>query len=151
MNNFEIRKIELTAAEKEVRIFVDGRDLIELLKEFERTFADREGAPKIAGAYSGLSESAATKERFLGLADTDYGDSENKVAVLDCECGCEGCWPFAVKIEVAEDAVTWTQFEQPHRGAHSAQPQWDYEGFGPFVFDKNKYLHEIEKLGDRLS
>ena len=137
--------------QKQVRIFIDGRDLIEMLKKFEKPFADREGAPNIAGAYSGLPEPAATTERFLGLADTGYGDCDDKVAVLECECGWEGCWPFAVRIEVSEATVVWTQFEQPHRGAHSAQPHWDYEGFGPFTFDKNQYLHEIKKLRYRLN
>ena len=38
----------------EVRVVIDGRDLVDLLKEHEAPFAAAEGSPSIAGAYSGL-------------------------------------------------------------------------------------------------
>src|SRR5437016_4274829 len=37
-----------------VRIIINGRDLIEIVREIELPFATREGSPQIAGAYSGL-------------------------------------------------------------------------------------------------
>ncbi len=150
MNRIEIKKIVSTTAvstsENEIRIFIDGCDLIDMLKEFEKPFATREKAITIAGAYGGLPESVATRERFLGLADRDYGDSEDKVAVLGCNCGWEGCWPFTVKITISDSTVIWSEFEQPHSETNSAQVQWNYDGFGPFEFDKEHYLNEIGKL-----
>ena len=98
MNHFEISIVRSESEDgkpfNEVRILIDGRDLIAMLKAFEKPMAKREGSSNIAGAYSGLSASHTPKERFLGICDKDYGDSEDKVAVLECDCGCEGCWPF---------------------------------------------------------
>ncbi len=38
----------------EVHIIINGRDLIEILREIELPFATGEGHPSIAGAYAGL-------------------------------------------------------------------------------------------------
>ncbi len=123
MNRFEINIVDSVSEGgihfKEVRLLIDGQDLVSLLKHFEKPFEKREGFPEIAGAYAGLSAAHTLRERFLGLCDLDYGDLEDKVAVLDCECGCEGCWPFAVKIRATDSSVRWSDFEQPHRTDNS--------------------------------
>ena len=151
MNEFEVSVVESVGEGgtpfKEVRLLIDGQDLISMLEEFERPLAIREGSPsRIAGRYSGVSAAHTPKDRFLGLCDLDYGEDQNKVAVLECQCGCEGCWPFAVKITVTDSSVLWSDFEQPHRSTESAQTPWGYAGFGPFEFPKEAYLTEIEKL-----
>lgn len=150
MNEFEVNVVESVSEGgnpfKEVRLLIDGQDLISMLQEFEKAFAKREGSPGIAGGYSGVSAAHTSKDRFLGLCDLDYGEDEKKVAVLECQCGCKGCWPFAVKITVTDSSVRWSDFEQPHRSTESVQAPWDYAGFGPFEFPKEEYLREIEKL-----
>ena len=132
-----------------VKVLIDGRDLIDLLCKFEKPFAEAEGHPDIAGDYSWLGTCYARRELFLGKIDLAYGDNCDKVAILECECRSEGCWPFAVKITVTDNRVIWSDFEQPHRVKGAGRGFWDYSNLGPFEFDLNQYLSEIEKIASR--
>jgi hypothetical protein len=131
----------------EVRPFVDGRDLIDRIAEFEAPFAG-----KLAGRYMGLCSDAFSPDRFLGRCETWYGENEDKVAVLSCECGEEGCWPLAVRILSTPETIVWTGFEQPHRSRRKKNPdlRWDYSGFGPFTFDRAAYVAELELAKETL-
>ena len=112
------------------RLLINGRDLVDLVAAFEEGFA-----ATLAGKYEPLraEELIAPSRHLLGEPDRLYQDAEGRVALLGCECGESGCWPFVARIEVAEEHVTWRDFAQPHR------PQWSYESFGPFVFDRTAY------------
>ena len=150
MNTFQIQ-IQESISEggtkyDEVRLFIDGRDLIDMLKEFERPFAEREGSPDIAGAYSGLPAKYASGEYLLGMKKSIYGENRDKISLLECTCGCGGCWPFAAKVTVLENSVIWSDFEQPHRTIKSAAALWDYSEFGPFEFARKEYEQELSKL-----
>ena len=65
MNHFQVSivrsKNESRSQFNEVRIHIDGIDLIDMLNDFEKPLAKREGSSDIAGAYSGakLSEDGA--------------------------------------------------------------------------------------------
>ena len=112
------------------RLVINGRDLVDLVAAFEKPFAE-----SLAGKYEPLpaKELVAPSRHLLGEPDRLYQFAEGRVALLGCECGESGCWPFVARIEVAEDRVTWRDFAQPHR------PQWSYQSFGPFVFDRSAY------------
>jgi hypothetical protein len=69
--------------------------------------------------------------------DHDYSD--DKIAVLGCVCGEVGCCPFRVTIELRDDVVLWSGFEQPHRRA------WRYDEMRPFVFDRTQYLSALDQ------
>ena len=118
-------------------IFVNGRNLVDMVREVELPFAAREGNPHLAGDYVGLPVEAVLfpSRRLLGepetYYDTDYLDG--KLAVLGCGCGEVGCWPLRVRISAMEGQVTWGDFEQPHRR------RWDHGALGPFVFDRGEY------------
>jgi len=116
-----------------VRVFINDSDLVEMVREFERPFAGT-----IAGEYDGLNQ----EDLWTSLTKKDSG---SKKRILECECGCDGCWPLLAKVQMDEEKVLWTNFEQPHRGQES-ETYWDYSKFGPFEFDKVQYLNEIEKL-----
>ncbi|MEA2562332.1 MAG: hypothetical protein QOH06_3836 [Acidobacteriota bacterium] len=65
---------------------------------------------------------------FLGNPAWDiycYGD---KIQVLVCECGEQGCWPLVCRIEVGDDRVIWSDFEQPYRAAEE-QARLGLRGF----------------------
>ena len=98
---------------------VNGVSLVELVARYERG----EGL-KPAGGYAGLMLGPAARRAYL--PGTSY-------ALLGCDCGDMGCWPLRAEIHADADTVTWDSFHQPHR------PDWDYSGFGPFVFDRAQY------------
>ncbi len=125
---------------KSVKILVNNTDIIDLLKELELTFT---GSKDIAGAYAGLSP--ATLYKHLINPDEFDIDEDGKVAILECECGGEGCWPMKIKIIKIDNQVLWTEFEQPHRNLES-HTFWDYSNFGPFTFEQAKYNEQLVKL-----
>ena len=124
-----------------VQIIINGRDLIEIVRDIELPFATREGSPQIAGAYSGLPSHRvfSPSRHFLGEPDPIYADGEGRTCVLECECGEPGCWPLAVRIELREREVVWSDFRQPHRGPHSNAGEWRYDALSSFTFDRQIY------------
>ncbi len=115
-----------------VRIEINGRSLIDLLKEYETPFAQKEGHPSIAGGYSWMEI-----QMFINSISSMQKDIHT---ILTCECGEEGCWPMEINIKVNTSNVIWNNFAQPHRKA------WTYTQFGAFVFKKGQYQTELNKL-----
>lgn len=79
-------------------------------------------------------------------SDLEYGEQEDTVALLECNCGNPGCWPWAVRITVYESEVVWSDFDQVHRAAGPGPTAWDYTGLGPFVFQKDEYMAAVCQL-----
>lgn len=129
------------------KILIDGTDLIELLAEFEKPFAKKEGSLDIAGQYEGLNPKTLYKN-LLNLTGNSNSE-DNKSDILDCECGCSGCWSFMIKVESIDGKIIWTDFEQLHRGKES-HTFWDYSQFGPFEFNEAEYNSELEKIKNKL-
>lgn len=132
-----------------IQIRINGRDLVDLVRIVEHPFADREGAPSIAGAYAGLPPDESTcppSRHFFGEPSTALYRYGHKTQILGCDCGEVGCWPFLCLIEVNQGCVTWSQFEQPHRRGTGTQCAWTYEELGPFEFDVGQYEHALEAL-----
>jgi hypothetical protein len=123
-------------------IRVDDRDFLENVREIERPFAAAEGHPNLAGSYQALLAEIV----LTGLA----GNEADKISLYDCECGCFGCWPLRVRISVSDKTVTWSDFEQPHRGPKSRASWWRYEKLGPFEFDREQYMAALAKTESEL-
>lgn len=117
-----------------VDVLVNGRNLIDMLREVELPFASEEGHPDIAGAYIGLQPKDVflPARAFLDDPDDWYGEG-GKAEILSCDCGEPGCWPFLMRITLGSDRVIWSDFEEPHRS------KWNYEDLGPFIFDREEY------------
>jgi hypothetical protein len=131
----------------ETLIYVNGRNLIDILREVEMPFALKEGHPDIAGGYMGLppNEVFLPSKHLLGEPAFDlYKYPGEKVEVLQCVCGVPGCWPFLVRITDEGDRVVWSDFEQPHRSGVAGRKKWDYQNLQPFVFDKAQYMAELQ-------
>ena len=124
---------------------IDNHPLPELIKAIEIPFAEAEGHENLAGEYGPIDFPENLIDHFLGLTDSVYGENPKKTAVLECVCGCPGCWPLVCSIEVDDSVVRWNQFEQPHRLSDSPASHWDYSGFEGFEFDKLDYLVELER------
>lgn len=125
----------------EILLFIDGRNLIDILKNIEKKYD-----PRIAGQYKGLILEYTSPEHFLGKPKILYGEEENKTPLLDCQCGCNGCWTFASEIIIEEDNIIWKNFEQIHRSGEFGDKPWCYEELGFFIFNKEQYFQEINKL-----
>jgi hypothetical protein len=124
-----------------VDIYINDKRLVEILKEIELQYN-----ANIAGGYKGLPTNVVflPSRHFLDKPHQWY-DYDGKVSVLECECGCAGCWDFNVKITLEDDKVIWSDFEQPHRGVNSAGGYWNYDKLEPFVFDRKQYEAELSK------
>jgi hypothetical protein len=129
-----------TGAHSIATIWINGRDLIDWVREVEAPFASRDGHPDQAGQYVGLpaAEIFLPSRHLLGEPCRRHGWGSGKIPVLGCECGESGCWPLLVCITVGQGTVTWSEFEQPHR-REGSRSHWRYDQLGPFVFDRQQY------------
>lgn len=115
---------------------IDGENLVDLVEACERA---SEFEP--AGGYGGLVPSffrfGDLRRYYLGQQEPWLGKA---VAVLACDCGELGCWPLHAHISIDAQHVSWHDFAQPHR------PERNYEGFGPFTFDRQAYEVEVQRM-----
>jgi hypothetical protein len=129
-----------------VEIAVNGRNLIDLLRQVELPVATREGNPEIAGSYEGLPPDVVffPSRHLLDRPNPPHG-GEGHVTILECgNCGTPACWPFQVRILLDEATVTWCDFSQPHRAG-----KWTYDALPEFIFDRRQYEAELGWLADR--
>jgi hypothetical protein len=140
-----------------IRYWINGRDLLEMVRDIEIPFAAREGHPDIAGTYGALPirEIEDAPRYFLGDAGKRGWPGPPWTNLYVCGgCGEAGCWPLYVQIELTDDRVRWHTFRQPHRDKGSAAAragnQWQYEQLGPFTFDRTMYEAEVDRLNIQL-
>jgi hypothetical protein len=144
-----------------VEIRVNGRGLIDLVREVELPHARREydkrvaagDAPDelgprgwfLAGDYLYLNAGSIflPSKNLLG-EPYDHGfvtepdDPRNrKSLLLQCTCGVTECWFLLATITVTERTVSWSDFCQFHR-------RWSYD-LGPFVFDRRSYEGQLTR------
>lgn len=145
--NFEISQVDFEGKKiKVVDILINGRNLIEIIREVELPFAVAEGHQEIAGGYMGLwfNEYPNLLEELLSKPEISGSD---KSTVLICGgCGDNGCWPLRVKITVQKEKVIWSDFEQPHRGPTSKASHWKYDELKPFIFDRKQCEKALKKI-----
>jgi hypothetical protein len=145
---FDLRPVKASPDEPDARdyfaldIRVDDRDLLEYVRETEKPFAAAEGHPDLAGKYEALPA-------LMALEDFAAKGAE-KVSLYDCVCGWFGCWPLRVRISVSDKIITWSEFEQPHRGPKSRASWWRYDKLGPFEFDRGQYEAALMKAESEL-
>lgn len=122
---------------------IDGRPLLELVRAEELPFAEREFDERTASGETeaDLGPRGALAGDYLGLpASYTFLPSKNllgapydrgKSLLLQCTCGITECWFLLARVEVLDEHVTWSDFEQSHR-------DWRYD-LGPFVFPRVAY------------
>lgn len=113
-----------------VRVILNGRDLLEILQEYEVPHATAEGHPDLAGSYVGTAPYRLHRR---------LTSPTSPVSFLDCDgCGCNGCWPLRFSISSDEGTVTWNNFHQPFRR------NWTYDL--RFTFAREQYEAQLELL-----
>ena len=125
----------------EIRLIIDGRDLIDLVREHEASL----GATS-PGDYAGLPAEHYSKTHFLGQRLHQLPYDDGRFELLDHPCGVAGCWPLKVRIQLRPDTVIWKAFQQPHRTGELGTEVWDYSDFGSFEFDREMYEEELAKI-----
>jgi hypothetical protein len=141
-----------------VELRVNGRGLIDLVREIEIPYVRREYDERIAsgqapdepgrrdalaGGYlypSGIDVFLPSRNLLgepypHGFATEPEDPRNRKSLLLQCSCGITECWFLLATITVAEGTVTWSDFCQFHR-------DWKYD-LGPFVFDRVSYEAQL--------
>jgi len=91
--------------------------------------------------YSPAQLGGSISAHYLGAADSHLNcGPHDKTALLDCECGCPGCWTLMAHVTKTSDMVIWTAFEQVHR-------DWQYDDFS-LTFDRDQYESALAELGE---
>jgi hypothetical protein len=134
-----------------VEIRINQRPLIDLVREAELPFAQKELEERIAdgqapsqlfllaGDYNYLPPSLVFrpcrnlldepwKHGFV-LAEDD--SRTGKATLLGCTCGVIECWFLQARVTISMEMVTWSDFGQFHR-------DWDLQ-LGPFSFERLQY------------
>jgi hypothetical protein len=131
---------------RQIKIKVNGVELPELVRDAELPSARSDEEEDLAGNYIGLVAGYMRIDlvgQFLGGQGTPmFTGSEDKTALLGCGCGEVGCSPLLARVTVTDDTVIWDDFEQPTR------PGWEYDGFGPFTFDRSEYERALMAISD---
>lgn len=116
-----------------VEIYINGEKFRNKVCSVERPFAKAEGNPGIAG------HATITPRELYESLHEDYKSFEN-VSIFGCGCGIIDCWPLNVTVDVGEKTVIWYGFSMYHR------ENWDYSKLGRYLFDKQQYFQEVDKL-----
>ena len=118
-----------------VEIYINNENFRNKVNAAEHIFAEAEGNPQMPG------HAPITPEELYAALYTQYKMLDS-VSIFGCGCGVVECWPFDVSVDVGEKTVTWHSFKSYHRKS------WDFSMLGKFVFDKQQYFYEVEKLLD---
>jgi len=145
LNKISFEIAEIDGAGLSLTPCVDDTPLSALISEFETAndYIDP------AGGYGGIVPSdfdyGPLLQYFCGQArNPGVSDNDGEIFVLGCECGEVGCWPLMASVTRVRDGYRWSGFIQPHR------PERNYDGFGPFVFEKDQYEAAVRDAVLRL-
>jgi hypothetical protein len=130
-------EIEVIDGARALVPMIDGDSLIDCVAAFEAA-----AGYKPSGSYGGIIPdhfNFGDLRRYYVAREDRQWPRPDHAWLLGCDCGEVGCWPLTARIEVTSATVTWVSFSQEHR------PAWNYEGFGPFVFDRDQYATAISK------
>ncbi|VAW73593.1 hypothetical protein MNBD_GAMMA12-2523 [hydrothermal vent metagenome] len=147
-------------SEFEVRLLVNDRPLLELVKEQEilhsrKEFYEREKEEPefdatdpdfLAGDYMNMNpgdtylpcRNLLDDPMPIGFEIDEWDPILKKSTLLYCSCGIPDCWLFRCRITERDNIVVWSDFDQFHRG-------WCYD-MGPLIFEKDKYIEALTKV-----
>lgn len=124
--------MEYTFPHSIAEIYINGRELIDILKAEELPYAGAEGHPSLAGSYGHISPEKLYNALKYSIS------ADGRAALLCCgECGDVGCWSVSVYTRKDEKYVYWYKFEHDHR-------KWQYS-LG-YKFSAYEYEKALEKL-----
>ena len=120
-----------------VEIIIDGKKLIDVVREIEIPYATEEGHLDLAGAYGHIPPSFLYAD--LLDATTDAGLDNSLVYLFCCDdCGEPSCWSVVFKVKEEENFIYWYGFEHAHR------KDWNYNL--TYKFERSAYEQALQKL-----
>ena len=121
-----------------VEIFINGKNFLDTVKEFDKSYSP------IIPEYL-----------YTDLID---GYKDYPSFIYDCGCGCSGCDPFCVFVDVGEKTVTWYDFMTSAEYFDDVCKENNFAmlkerlktkgGLSPLVFDKKQYFDAVGVLRD---
>ncbi len=124
--------MEYSAPHVSAEIYINGRELADILKDEELAYAEAEGHPSLAGAYGHI----APYKLYTAL-NKAY-DNGGRAELLCCrQCGETGCWSVSMHIIRDGKYVCWQEFKHIHR-------EWHYSL--SYKFSAPEYEKALEKL-----
>jgi hypothetical protein len=132
-----------------VDIFINDRDIRDIIHEVELPFAIQNGTPDSAGSYEGLApyDVFFPNMHFMGNPDDKTLLKNGRVPILRCGCGVIDCDPIYTKITALEERVIWSDFVNPWHTLEWTKEPWDYSSLH-FVFDREQYESQFSKNKD---
>ena len=131
---------------KTIDIYIDGRNLIDIVRDYEVRFKGSDGEPNaIAGAYAGLPDGELLESLVGCGTQHEPRRAGSQRIVLGCDCGISGCWPLNCDIQIGNAQVVWSQFQNPFRSSDCGE-YWDYSDFPTFPFERAQYDGAIKIL-----
>ncbi|WP_210330780.1 hypothetical protein, partial [Aliikangiella sp. G2MR2-5] len=140
-------------------IWINDRPFMEIIKEVEMPFAQKEYDERIkegessddlrllAGDYiyphssslylpsrNLLDEPACVADKGFVLEEND--PESGKSLILECTCGITECWFLQARIELTDATVRWYDFSQFHR-------DWKYNL--EYVFERKLYEKQVRQ------
>jgi|SRR5579859_4668830 len=121
--------------DKLVRFAIDGRDLDQLTREYEKKHYGNDGAA--GGSYGFIRFIDWNRECYFTRPTKKDDWLDGSALLLECTCHEWGCWNLFCTIEFTDDRVIWKDFYKHHR-------DWKYDFY--FEFDKTAYLAQFEAI-----
>lgn len=126
-----------------VEIYINGKEIVSMLKEIEQPYCDTEGASEIAGGYGHNLPEDLYKNLSEAIIEDTYSNKYG-VTLLCCrDCGFSGCWSVILSVRQTKDYVYWENFRHNHR------ENWKYNL--SYKFDRTEYDKAMEQLKSFIS
>jgi len=122
-----------------VEYYINGVCLLDLIRELEAPFAEKEDPPMKPADY-GHNPSCYMAEQFSTALTPDDYYYDYGVELYCCSgCGESGCWSVVCKFREDGDHILMTEFHHNHR------QNWQYPV--SFRFTRENFDAEMRKLG----
>ncbi len=138
-----------------INVYINGRNLIDLVSQIEEQLPDGESKRNIDWPYIGYEVSRFEIFQKEMLGKKTYPRS----IVLTCTCTIPQCNCIMADIIFDEQTITWSGLKSPWIGGETPSPWvdpadareagWqpvDYSGLGPYMFDREQYLAALEQV-----
>lgn len=137
---FKLTKIDCLGEKKNVvKIFIDSKDLCQLVYDIEASSEERKKRPlKFEDSYEGME--ICWYKTYQNLSDMD----KKIITVLSCTCLEPGCYPATVNVSKKDNKIIWDNLKGAlYRTVDYSALTWE--------FDKKDYLDQVSILEKEIA